>query len=232
MSLLGLRVGRALGLDHSFDSEQRRMVETAFTFTSSNRIPGDYLEFGVFRGRTFVNAWRAAQRRNQRAMHFYAFDSFSGLPDPDLSPADKDGAFFKGQFSSDRSAFERNMERSGVDPDSVTVVEGFYDESLREASHADLGLQAAAIVWIDCDLYMSTVLALDYVTDLLTDGSLLVFDDWHCFGSRPDRGEQMACAEWLERNPAIRLAHYRDFHWAGRSFVVHFEGSGELPDHG
>jgi hypothetical protein len=37
---------------------------------------------------------------------------------------------------------------------------------------------------------------------------------------RPDRGEQRACAEWLAANPDISLVPYRDFHWAGRSFLV------------
>jgi hypothetical protein len=64
------------------------------------------------------------------------------------------------------------------------------------------------------------VCALDFVTDLVQDGTVVAFDDWYNFRARPDRGEQRACREWLERNPAITLVPYRDFHWAGRAFVV------------
>jgi hypothetical protein len=102
----------------------------------------------------------------------------------------------------------------------VTVVEGFFDTSLDRSQQPAMGLDAAAIVWIDCDLYVSTVPVLDYITDLLVDGSVVVFDDWYCYHARPDRGEQRACTEWLDRNPDVTLVPYRDFHWAGRSFIV------------
>lgn len=104
--------------------------------------------------------------------------------------------------------------------DRVTIVEGFYESTIADTKPRDMGLESASIVWIDCDLYSSTILVLDFVTDLLKDGSVLVFDDWYCFRARPDRGEQQACSEWLSRNPAITLVPYRTFHWAGQSFVV------------
>ena len=50
-----------------------------------------------------------------------------------------------------------------------------------------------------------------------------MFDDWFCFHGRPDKGEQRACREWLDANPQISLVPYRDFHWAGRSFLVNLD---------
>jgi hypothetical protein len=215
---LGLtRVGL---LETPKQSGQREMALNAFGLTGFSQVEGEYLEFGVYRGDSFINAWHAARVTGQHRMRFYAFDSFSGLPDPDLSSGDRGGEFVKGQFSADRSVFEANLRRAGVDRSRVTVVEGYYEDTLRDTKPSDLGLDAASIVWIDCDLYSSTVCVLDFVTDLLQDGSVLIFDDWHCFRSRPDRGEQKACAEWLARNPQIVLVDYRDFHWGGRSFVV------------
>lgn len=199
---------------------QRQVLLDAFTMTSSAGVGGDYLEFGVYQGQTFVNAWRSAHVRGRPDMHFYAFDSFQGLPDPASSDLDRGGEFHAGQYAAGRAEFERNLRRGGVDPERVTIVEGFYDESLRDLKPREIGLESASIVWIDCDLYSSTVSVLDFVTDLVRDGTVLLFDDWYCFRARPDHGEQQACREWLERNPAIALVPYRDFHWGGRSFVV------------
>ena len=204
---------------------QREMLNEAFTLTGSSKVEGDYLEFGVYRGDSFVNAWHAARGTGQSGIRFYAFDSFRGLPDPSSSEVDKDGEFVEGQFSAARGQFERNLRSAGVDMGRVTVVEGFYESTLADTKPREMGLEAASIVWIDCDLYSSAIAVLDFVTDLLQDGSVLVFDDWYCFRARPDRGEQQACSEWLSRNPGITLVPYRDFHWAGQSFVVNLSSA-------
>ena len=211
---------RAKLLETPMERSTRDMMHNAFHLTSFSKVEGEYLEFGVYCGNSFINAWHSARLTGRNHVRFFAFDSFEGLPDPNGSAADEGGDFRQGQFSCERDAFERNLRRAGVDMSRVTVVEGFYESSLEENKPGDLGLEAASVIWIDCDLYSSTVCVLDYVTDLVRDGTVLIFDDWYCFRGRPDRGEQRACAEWLERNPGIALVPYRDFHWSGKSFLV------------
>jgi hypothetical protein len=84
-----------------------------------------------------------------------------------------------------------------------------------------MGLKQAAVTWIDCDLYHSTVSVLNFIEPLLPDGAIVIFDDWFAYCGRPDRGKRAACAEWLARNPAISLLPYRTFQSAGQSFTVH-----------
>ena len=211
---------RLSGNDSHFRLDQRRMADWAVSFVSFSEVQGDYLEFGVFQGAAFLNAWDYASAYGCEDMRFFAFDSFQGLPSPSPSSVDEGGEFSRGQFACDRDTLQANLRRGGVDLDRVKIVEGFFEETLTDSTRAELDLKAAAVIWIDSDLYESAVSVLEFVTPLVVDGTVLVFDDWHCFHSRPDRGEQRACAEWLERNPDIRLVHYRDFHWAGRSFIV------------
>lgn len=215
---LTLPVGRQLKTNQFFLYENARMIETAFGFIHNNGITGDYLEFGVFRGRTFAEAWNAGRRYKIQDMRFFAFDSFSGLPE--LSEKDTGGAFEKGQFSAARTVFENTLRQNRVDRSRVTIIEGFYDQTLTAENQAQLPIKKAAIAWVDCDLYASTVPVLDYLGKVLVDGAVLIFDDWYCFNGRPDRGEQRACAEWLKANPQIQLVEYQNFHWAGRSFIV------------
>lgn len=207
-------------LESQVEQSTREMMYNAFHLTSFSNVEGDYLEFGVFWGNSFIKAWNSARLTGRSGVRFYAFDSFEGLPDPAGTTGDDGGEFWEGQYSSDRDAFERNLRRAGVDMSRVTVVQGFYETSLEKNKLGEIGLEAASVVWIDCDLYSSTTRVLDYITDLVRDGTVLIFDDWYCFHGRPDRGEQRACAEWLERNPGISLVPYRDFHWAGTSFLV------------
>ena len=219
---LTLPVGRQLKTKWHFWYENARMIETAFGFAFNNRVAGDYLEFGVYQGCTFTDAWDAARRYGMSDMRFHAFDSFQGLPEPDGK--DRDGGFSGGQFHCEREKFEAILRRRKVDMSRVSIHEGMFDETLATpGSLRSAGIGQASVVWIDCDLYASTVPVLRALGDVLVDGTILVFDDWYCFNGRPDRGEQRACAEWLAANPGIRLVEYQKFHWGGASFIVNLQ---------
>lgn len=182
--------------------------------------PGDYLEFGVYRGLSFMHAYELAQRYELGSMDFYAFDSFQGLP-ADIGASEKKyDHFFEGQFSCSEDEFRHILEGAGVDLGRVTLVPGFYDRVLTGALKERLPIKRAAVVWIDCDLYASTVPVLDFVTDYLGTGSFIVFDDWFSFGADPSAGEMRATIEWQRRNPNITLVEYHKFHSAGISFLV------------
>jgi hypothetical protein len=222
MAPLTLPVGWQLKTRWHTRYEYARMIETAFGFIQNNRVAGDYLEFGVYCGRTFTEAWHASRRYALADMRFHAFDSFDGLPEPE--DADRGGSFHRGQFRCDRATFERTLARQRVERSRIAIHPGLFETTLAErGSLKTLGVAKAAIAWIDCDLYASTVPVLRALTDVLVNGSVLVFDDWYCFHGRPDRGEQRACSEWLSANPHIRLVEYQKFHWAGASFIVNLE---------
>lgn len=218
LRLLSIPIDHQLKTTDSFRYERARMVETAFGFAANNRVAGDYLEFGVFEGGTFVEAWRAARRYGHSA-RLHAFDSFQGLPEPE--GADRGEQFRAGQYTASRDTFERRLRRSGVEMARVTVTPGFFDATLTPERRAEIDLVSAAIAWVDCDLYESTIPVLEFLTDVLVDGSVLCFDDWYCFKGHPDRGERRACSEWLERETGLQLTAYHTFGWAGQSFIVH-----------
>lgn len=213
---LTLPAVRQLKTADLFTYDPARSLTAAFRFVWSQGVQGDYAEFGVWRGDTFVEAWEAA-RRYDRETHLYAFDSFEGLPEPTAS--DREGGWHAGQYASTRTAFEDKLRRRRVPPSRVTIVPGFFDATLRSDLARAAGPAQVAIAWIDCDYYESTVPVLEYLTDRLPDGAVLVFDDWYNFKGRPDRGEQKACAEWLAANPDFRLTQFFAHGTTGRSFI-------------
>jgi len=218
LRVLTLPVGRQLKTDEAFRHETARVIHTAMALVSHEDVQGDYLEFGVFRGRSFVEAWHAACYWRQSTMRLVAFDSFTGLPE--IQAADAGGPFAEADFRASRAEFETTLRRHRVPPARVTVIEGPYDETLSPATRTAFAIDRAAIAFVDCDLYSSTVWVLDFLTDVLADGSVLIFDDWYTFKGRGDRGEQRATSEWLARNPHLRLVPYRPFSWSGQSFIV------------
>lgn len=190
------------------------MVFTAFGYIFNNEIMGDYAEFGVYQGRGIIDAFYSAKKFGLDETRFWAFDSFKGLPS--IEGKDVAGPFVEGEFNYPLDQFKRNLNKYGVDFKRVEVVEGFFNATLPNLTPAP---DKIAIAWIDCDLYESTVPVLEFLTDRLVDGAVVIFDDWFCFNGGPDKGEQRACAEWLAKNPQIRLIDYQTYHWAGKSFV-------------
>jgi len=197
------------------------MVELAMMFTKNSSLQGDYFEFGVFQGDTFAAAVDAAGRQQLPEMRFHAFDSFNGLPAPKGVDAEGFVHFAEGQYTASRHVFEETLRKRRVPTERVTVTPGWFSDSLSEATRQRLHLERAAVVWVDCDLYESTVPVLSFIGPLLQDGTVIVFDDWFCYHGRPDRGEQRAVHEWLEAAPDFRLVDYRNVGWHGKAFIFH-----------
>lgn len=198
-----------------FIYENGNMINMAFGYCANNKIKGDFAEFGVFKGHTTIEAWKAAKRHGLNDMSFWLFDSFEGLPE--VGGQDKGGPFETGQFSFGQKEYERKLRQIGMDFPRVKIVPGFFDKTL-DKLETD---RSFSVVWIDCDLYESTVPVLEWLTDKLVDGAVVCFDDWFTFSGRADKGEQKAVSEWLDKNSSIGLMPYRDFHWGGKSFLVH-----------
>jgi hypothetical protein len=200
-------------------------LRTGASFATWNQVEGDYLEFGVFRGESFIAAYRALamQRRaytpentaapeylawKEHPPRFFAFDSFEGLPG---GTAERQTDYFAGSYGCSEKDFKANIAADGVDLRRVVTVPGFYDRTLTPETKRQHRLTRAALVMIDCDLYESTVPVLDFLTDLVGQGTVIVFHDWFRFKGNPNAGEQRACREWLARNPQLELIeHWRE----------------------
>ena len=214
------RIARLEERKLSYYANRWDVIDKLADYLVGAELPGDYCEFGVLEGKTFSYMTRYANLFP--AMRFVAFDSFEGLPQ--LGEVDRAGAyssgFFAGQFACDVDRFVRNVAASGAPMDRVVTVPGWFDQTLRPDRASAHNVNSVAAAWIDCDLYASTVPVLDFLSTRLSVGSVLLFDDWRCFRNMPDRGQQLACREWLERNPNIRLHEFLDFGFHGMSFTV------------
>lgn len=199
---------------------RREIVRKIMSFVSSCKVEGDYLEFGVYKGSTFVEVFKMAQSKGLEPMRFFAFDSFQGLPQ--IEGVDKSfNQFSPGEFSVGHDTFKSVLNQNKVDLDKVTIVPGWFKDTLNAETKIKLALKYAAVVWIDCDLYESTVPVLEFITDLVGDGTVLIFDDWYFYKGRPDMGERKAFAEWLERNRNFSITEFHKYFWHGNSFILH-----------
>lgn len=208
-------------------NSDEEILEKAMRFTAHNGMTGDYLEFGVWKGRSFVRAYHIRNYvRDSRlgSMKFYAFDSFEGLPDINDPNDGSSTEFKKGDYSCDIKTFKSVLVGKGVNMEDVVLVSGWYNEVLNETTKNNLSIKKAAIIHIDCDLYESTVPVLNFVTDYITNGTIIIFDDWFCFNGDSNRGEQRAFREWLAKNPNISATEWQKVNWKTNSFILHKNG--------
>jgi O-methyltransferase len=202
-------------------------LNKAFEFVYKSETDGDYFEFGVFQGVSLARAIRADlswKKKTGRAhvRRFVGFDSFEGLPsfveDDNLKGYE---VFQPGQFSdTSQERVLAELQREGMPTDSVTLIPGFYSQSLlSQETSARLQGVRVSIAHIDCDLYSSAKECLDFLTDRLADGAVILFDDWFCYRGRPDRGVHKAFDEWCQSAPC-RVSDYFNYSWAGRAFII------------
>lgn len=200
------------------------MLRQAVAAVDSWGVKGDYFEFGVYRGRSLLYAYEEISRSRGADRQLFGFDSFQGLPEPSADEGTE--KFRRGQYSCSRLDVAKRLLDEQVDLSRVHLIEGFFQETLTSSLYRELSVQAAAIVWIDCDLYESTIAVLGFIEPLLQNGTILCFDDWYSYGTDPRKGEMRAVHEWLDGEVSINLTHYRNFGLSGSAFVTSRASSG------
>jgi O-methyltransferase len=196
-------------LEQVYDPFRERMRRDLFlslaVFCNQNRPEaGYYFEFGCHGARTMRLAYDAFHSLFDWS--YVAFDSFAGLPE--IGDADRHPGWRRGALSTSEEDFVRAVVGHGMPREKLLTVPGFYRQSLTPELRDRLLPARAAVIFVDCDLYESTVPALEFALPFLTRGTVLVFDDWFCFCGDPERGERRAFREFRERHPRLRFEDF------------------------
>ncbi len=203
------KIYRLVMPSHSLRQETMDLLMTA---VKKFKIEGDYVEFGVASGKSFIAAVKTARKYRLR-MKFYGLDSFEGLPE--LHGIDKTSTtYHKGRHSYSLEEVKENLRRADTPLDDVTFIKGWFNQIDR------LPTRKIALAWVDCNLYESARDALRLLTPHVQDGMVLYFDDWMSFKGNQNSGEQRAFREWLKTNPHVTASEYRTHGFWGKSFIL------------
>lgn len=198
---------------------RREFMRRAFTTLHMNKITGDYAEFGCCGGNTFRLAYHES-RKLKFNCRLWAFDSFRGLP-PQSVPEDQHPKWIEGDFRTTADEFKQICKKGGLLESEYTMVEGFYEESLKSPElDAKLSANSIAFAYVDCDLYSSTKTVLNFLAPRIKHGTIIAFDDYFCYSSTALAGERLACAEFLKENTNFHFSPYYQYSWGGMSFIV------------
>jgi hypothetical protein len=156
-----------------------------------NYIPGDFCEFGVYKGHTAALIAAVGQRR------ICLYDSFKGLPEKspkDITRSD----FVPGYLRAEPDDVHTTFKEALVDTPRVLIPGWFKD--LKPWSIPE----RVAFAHIDADFYQSTLDALKLVWPKMSQGGIVVVDD--C--GNPDLpGVWSACEEFFDFPIVSRNGH-------------------------
>jgi hypothetical protein len=200
----------------SDETDKFQHIMEAVNYMRVAELPPVFFEFGCHSGRTFSAALLAA-KYFRLPLDAYAFDSFEGLPETNK---DEDGIFRAGSYCTTLSQFRKIVKKgTKVNLPEKNIIKGFYDQSLTKMLGKALPGQVG-FVHIDVDLYSSTVTVLEFIKDHLTNGTVVLFDDWYAFPPGKEMGEKRALKEFMQKYPHIKFSEWKNYSGFGKSFFV------------
>ena len=163
---------------------------------------GDYLEFGVYVGTSLSCMHEALDEEGLQHVRMFGFDSFEGLPETTVNDETSPHMGWKaGDYHAPLEFTRENLTTKGADWDRVTLVEGWFDETLTPKVLERHAIRKAGVIMVDCDLYSSAKKALEFCAPLIDGEAVILLDDWW-----PDKlaaheaGEKRAFEEFLKAN--------------------------------
>jgi hypothetical protein len=154
---------------HATNDQERSLVLRLNTLiwaaSEALRLPGDFVECGVFRG--FCSAVIADYFDFERVpKQFYLYDTFDGIP-PQYDTENHDAPPYHeaGLYESVRRRFARYP--------NVQVVRGVVPDSFAQVAPKEI-----AFLHIDMNSSKAEIAALEHLFDRVTAGGLVIFDDY------------------------------------------------------
>ena len=200
---------------------------------------GDIYQFGVFRGDSLSRLISIYDTSSA-----WGFDTFTGLP-PEASGEAKVSSWTSGIFDVGGEVGAARIAKT-IGLTRGELIPGLFNASLTPKLAAAKGMQPAAYVDIDSDLFVSAYQALDWLFthNLAVRGTVIGYDDFWvlpCIRRSPEAllfGEGKA-HEQIARKHGVRFrcicgpcAPRNSEHWGWRPYFLVEEIGVAAPDHG
>jgi len=185
----------------------------AVKYLVKNRIEGDFVECGVWRGGSMMAAMLALLNLGDTSRHFYLFDTYEGM----TPPTDKD-VTHTGTRAADLLAttekregptywciasledVQRNVFSTGYPKDKIHFIKGRVEDTLPAQAPRSISL-----LRLDTDWYESTRHELVHLYPLLRPNGVLIIDDYGYW-----QGSRRAVDEYFAEQEFAPLLHKLD----------------------
>ena len=147
-----------------------------------NKVDGDYIETGVWRGGSSIFARGVIRVYNESHRRSFVCDSFMGLPPGDRNLDQRDSTWNNMTYlAASSETVALHFHESGMQDPNVIFVKGFFNDTMVALATK---VQSVAAICLDGDMYESTVDVLYHLYDKLSVGGYVIVDDWFGFPAR------------------------------------------------
>jgi hypothetical protein len=197
--------------DHTLTGiEKMYSTYKATEYIVNSRIPGDFVECGVWKGGSSMIIARTLLRMKDIHRKIYLYDTFEGM----TKPTEKDVAIADGfpsiiswerkQRNNDKKwAFSpirkvrKNMLSTGYPQENILFVKGKVEITIPDTVPSKI-----ALLRLDTDWYESTYHELKHLFPLLSNRGVLIVDDYGFYA-----GAKEAVDNYFEENNISLLLH-------------------------
>jgi len=171
--------------------ERRASLLSAVDHVVRNRIAGDVVECGVWRGGSMMAVALALIARGDTSRHLYMFDTFEGMSEPTEHDRDFAGGAAKDELARTAKGegvwceasledVQANLASTGYPRERLHFVKGKVEETIPGTLP-----ERVALLRLDTDWYESTKHELHHLYPLLARNGVMIIDDYgHWQGAR------------------------------------------------
>jgi len=169
------------------------------------KVPGDFIETGAWRGGTAIFMRALLQAHGVRDRKVWVADSFEGLPVP-TSRADGHDLSQVDHLKVSLEQVRANFARFGLLDGQVEFLKGWFRDTLPGAPIGDL-----AILRLDGDLHSSTMDSLRALHHKVKKGGFVIVDDYYSWESCRRAVTEFLAEKGLK--PEIRPIDWTGAYW-------------------
>ena len=130
-------------------------------------IEGDYIEFGIFKGKSLYHSFKSGQIATLREPRVYwGLDSFEGFP------VENHDFYVAENFKSSKQKVLKTFNKY----DNVKIIDGFFETSLKQEEV--ISIKSISFAFVDCDIYESAEVAFNFIKERISDGGFIMIDDF------------------------------------------------------
>jgi len=178
---------------HMTPIEREYALYKAVEYIVDSNVPGDFVECGVWKGGSSMIMAKTLLSKNETTRKIYLYDTFEGMPEPaEIDTRISDGRSgiktWKEQQKEDYNEWcyvsleevKTNMQRTEYPEENLVFVKGKVEDTIPGTVP-----QKIALLRLDTDFFESTYHELVHLFPLLSNGGVLILDDYgHWAGAK------------------------------------------------
>jgi hypothetical protein len=192
----------------------------AIHYVSKNRIAGDFVECGVWRGGSMMVAMLTLLELGDTSRDFFLFDTYEGMTPPTEKDVTHDGTHAGKLLAMTEKRegptywcyatledVQKNVFSTGYPRERIHFIKGRVEDTLPAQAPRNI-----ALLRLDTDWYESTLHEMTHLYPLLGPKGVLILDDYGYW-----QGSRRAVDEYFAKQPFTPLLHKLDF--SGRLLI-------------